>query len=242
MVDEVERLLLLVEAAGKLLGSPRVDAVLPAVLEAAQGILAADAYALWQRDLDNDVWRLELAAGLSREYQLSATAAVAQAPRAVEMMTALGHTPATEFPCLVDAVTNSNSNGGGAALADAATRKTAVKCQAAIGKAALGFAAGAAKTIHKCADDATTCVQKTDTADRDACAAMLEAAADLQKIGHGAARGVQAESRASGENESVDALHRHFRLEQRRVAQRRRPSVHRNRCDHRLLKHDHSDA
>ena len=89
MVDEVERLLLLVEAAGKLLGSPRLDAVLPAVLDAAQGVLAADAYALWQRDLDRDVWRLELARGLSRAYQVSATAAVAGAPRTVQMTGAL---------------------------------------------------------------------------------------------------------------------------------------------------------
>jgi PAS domain S-box-containing protein len=85
MVDEIERLLLLVEASGNLLGSPRVDAVMPAVLEAAQGILAADAYALWHHDLTRGTWRLELAAGLSPEYQTSATAAVANAPRTVEM-------------------------------------------------------------------------------------------------------------------------------------------------------------
>ena len=84
-VDEVERLLLLVEASGKLLGSPRLDAVLPGVLEAAQSILAADAYALWLQDLGSGTWTLELAAGLSRAYQLAATAAVAGAPRTTEM-------------------------------------------------------------------------------------------------------------------------------------------------------------
>ncbi len=84
-VDEVERLLLLVEASGKLLGSPRLDAVLPGVLEAAQSILAADAYALWLQDVGSGTWTLELAAGLSRAYQLAATAAVAGAPRTTEM-------------------------------------------------------------------------------------------------------------------------------------------------------------
>ena len=47
--DEVERLMLLVEASSRLLGSPSLDAVLPAVLELAQRIFAADAYALWRR-------------------------------------------------------------------------------------------------------------------------------------------------------------------------------------------------
>jgi PAS domain S-box-containing protein len=84
-VDEVERLLLLVEASGKLLGSPTLDAVLPAVLDVAGRILAADAYALWLRDTASDVWRLELAAGLSPEYQATATASVAQSPRTVAL-------------------------------------------------------------------------------------------------------------------------------------------------------------
>ncbi len=94
---------------------------------------------------------------------------LAAAPRAVEMLTALGHDPATEFPCLVDAVTGSNSNGNGSNLADPATQKSVVKCQAAIVKAAVTFAATGAKIIHKCADDAATCVQKTDSSERDAC-------------------------------------------------------------------------
>src|SRR5262249_57824603 len=45
--DEVERLMLLVEASSTLLGSPRLEAVLPAVPELPGPILAAHAYALW---------------------------------------------------------------------------------------------------------------------------------------------------------------------------------------------------
>ena len=84
-VDEVERLLLLVEASGKLLGSPTLDAVLPAVLDVAGRILAADAYALWLRDTTSDIWHLELAAGLSPAYQATATASVAQSPRTIAL-------------------------------------------------------------------------------------------------------------------------------------------------------------
>jgi PAS domain S-box-containing protein len=78
--DEVERLMLLVEASGKLLGSPRLDAVLPAVLELAQRILAADAYALWRHEPETDSWGLELSAGLSAAYREAVGAAVREAP------------------------------------------------------------------------------------------------------------------------------------------------------------------
>ncbi len=97
---------------------------------------------------------------------------LAAAPRVGEMLMKLDHDPATEFPCLVDTVTNSGSDGGGSGLSsDAATRKTAVKCQAAIGKAAVTFAAAGAKVVHKCTDDAAACVQMAVPADRDACGA-----------------------------------------------------------------------
>ncbi len=82
--DEVERLMLLVEASGKLLGSPRIEDVLPAVLELAQRILAADAYAVWRHD-DDGVWGPEIAAGLSAEYLRAAAAAVRESPSEVPL-------------------------------------------------------------------------------------------------------------------------------------------------------------
>ncbi len=94
---------------------------------------------------------------------------LAAAPRAGEMLSALGHDLATDFPCLLDPLTNSGSNGGGLGLADVATQKTAVKCQAAITRSAASFAAGGANIIHKCADEAAACVQITDASQRDAC-------------------------------------------------------------------------
>src|SRR5204863_792451 len=74
--DEVERLMLLVEASSRLLGSPSLETVLPAVLELAQRIFAADAYALWRRDVAADSWWLEISAGLSTEYREAAGAAI----------------------------------------------------------------------------------------------------------------------------------------------------------------------
>ena len=102
------------------------------------------------------------------------------------MLTALGHMPATEFPCLVDTVTNSNSDGGGANLSDPATQKTAAKCQAALGKAAVTFASASAAIIHKCADDAAACVQMSDSSARDACQAKAapKCQASIDKVKH----------------------------------------------------------
>ena len=71
---------------------------------------------------------------------------------------------------------------------------------------------------------------------------MLETPPDLQKMGHGAAGGVESKSRPSRKNESVDPLHRHLRLEQRRIAQRRRAAIHGDGGDDRLLEHDDRDA
>ena len=55
--QEIERLGMLVEAAGRLFGTLELDAVLPDVLDLAQSTLAVDAYSLWRRDPDNNAWR-----------------------------------------------------------------------------------------------------------------------------------------------------------------------------------------
>jgi GAF domain-containing protein len=74
--QEIERLGMLVEAAGRLFGTLDLDTVLPDVLDLAQSTLAVDAYALWRRDPDHGTWTLQASAGLSPEYVAAAPAAI----------------------------------------------------------------------------------------------------------------------------------------------------------------------
>jgi PAS domain S-box-containing protein len=74
--QEIARLGMLVEAAGRLFGTLDLDAVLPEVLELAQATLAADAYALWRRDLDTNTWGVQASSGLSDAYVAAAPAAL----------------------------------------------------------------------------------------------------------------------------------------------------------------------
>ena len=60
--------------------------------------------------------------------------------------------------------------------------------------------------------------------------------------GDDAARRVEAEGRAAGEDEGVDAGDRHFGGEQRRVAQRRRAAGRRDARRRRRVEHDDADA
>src|SRR5918994_4216060 len=70
--EEIERLRLLLEASSTLLGSLKVDEVLPKVLQVAQTTLAADAHALWQYDEDRGTWGVAAHSGLSPDYMRSA--------------------------------------------------------------------------------------------------------------------------------------------------------------------------
>src|SRR5436189_4638095 len=74
--DEIERLRLLLEASSTLLGSLRVEAMLPEILELARRTLAADAYALWRRDAADGSWTVAAYDGLPESYVLDATAAI----------------------------------------------------------------------------------------------------------------------------------------------------------------------
>jgi GAF domain-containing protein len=74
--DEIARLGRLVEAAGRLLETLDVEAVLPEVLELAKATLAADAYALWRRDDADGGWSLQATANLSPEYVRKASEAI----------------------------------------------------------------------------------------------------------------------------------------------------------------------
>src|SRR3954470_4883189 len=74
--DEIERLRLLLEASSTLLGSLRVEAMLPEILELARRTLAADAYALWRRDAAHASWSVAAYDALPQPYRQDATAAV----------------------------------------------------------------------------------------------------------------------------------------------------------------------
>jgi PAS domain S-box-containing protein len=63
-----ERLGLLVEASGVLLGSLSLEAVQPAILELSRRLISADAYAIWRLDTKTDTWRIVTSAGMSEAY------------------------------------------------------------------------------------------------------------------------------------------------------------------------------
>ena len=64
-----ECLALLMEASGTLLGSLRLDGVLPAILDLARRSVAADAYAVWRSAPIDRRWRIVASTGLSAQYQ-----------------------------------------------------------------------------------------------------------------------------------------------------------------------------
>ena len=63
-----ERLGLLVEASGVLLGSLSLEAVQPAILDLSRRLISADAYAIWRLDTDTDTWSIVTSAGMSKSY------------------------------------------------------------------------------------------------------------------------------------------------------------------------------
>jgi len=100
---------------------------------------------------------------------------VAAAPRAGEMLTALGFDLVDTFPCI--AAADGGSDAAGAGLSDAVQAKAVLKCQATIKKAGFKLAKSL-KTGQKCSDAAAVCIQKEDSAARDAC--QLKAAPKCQ--------------------------------------------------------------
>jgi signal transduction histidine kinase/integral membrane sensor domain MASE1/ActR/RegA family two-component response regulator len=64
-----DQLTLLVEASGSLSVSLDLEAVLEAVLALSRRLISADAYAVWRYRPASDCWGIELASGLSEEYQ-----------------------------------------------------------------------------------------------------------------------------------------------------------------------------
>jgi PAS domain S-box-containing protein len=79
-----ERMTLLVEEAGSLFASLHVAEVLPAVIDLAQRVLAADGHGLWLHDLATGAWTLASTEGISDTYREHVTAAITH-PQATSM-------------------------------------------------------------------------------------------------------------------------------------------------------------
>ena len=67
---------LLVAEAGSLFASLDVAEVLPAVIDLAQRVLAADGHGLWLRDPATDTWTLASTEGISDTYREHVTEAI----------------------------------------------------------------------------------------------------------------------------------------------------------------------
>src|SRR5436190_9336437 len=63
-----QRLFGLVSRAGVLLGSPRIEDVLPGILTVAKESVAADAYAVWRLDRSRGAWVMATHAGVSEAF------------------------------------------------------------------------------------------------------------------------------------------------------------------------------
>ncbi len=80
-----ERMTLLVEEAGTLFASLHVAEVLPAVIDLAQRVLAADGHGLWMRDAATDTWTLASTDGISDTYRAHVVEAIAGQPASMEL-------------------------------------------------------------------------------------------------------------------------------------------------------------
>jgi PAS domain S-box-containing protein len=81
--DVEERLRALVSASESLLGWPRTQAVLSAVLELSRRLVAADAYAIWRLKPETGLWEVVAERGLSDRYRserIAASAATSPLP------------------------------------------------------------------------------------------------------------------------------------------------------------------
>ena len=75
-----QRLLDLVSRTGELLGSPRMEDVLPGILAVARDTVAADGYAVWRLDRDRGVWYVASHAGVSDRFAAAMLPSALAAP------------------------------------------------------------------------------------------------------------------------------------------------------------------
>jgi PAS domain S-box-containing protein len=79
-----EKLTLLVQASGSLSESLELESVLNAVLTLSRRLISADAYAVWRYRSMSGRWGIELASGLSDEYQRSSIEVMEETPSMTE--------------------------------------------------------------------------------------------------------------------------------------------------------------
>ncbi|MGO8673496.1 MAG: GAF domain-containing protein [Capsulimonadaceae bacterium] len=65
------KLALLAEASQQMLASTRLEDLQPAILDLAQRLVAADAYALWRRDPETSTWHMSASTGLNEAEAIS---------------------------------------------------------------------------------------------------------------------------------------------------------------------------
>src|SRR5436305_15041306 len=63
------KLQILFDASATLIGSLRMENLLPQVLELARKLNAAEACAIWRQEPDTETWKIAAAVGLSATYQ-----------------------------------------------------------------------------------------------------------------------------------------------------------------------------
>ncbi|MDQ5822166.1 MAG: GAF domain-containing protein [Actinomycetota bacterium] len=80
-----ERMTLLVAEAGSLFASLHLSDVLPAVIDLAQRVLAADGHGLWLRDPVTDTWTLASTEGISDTYREHVTEAITHPQATMEL-------------------------------------------------------------------------------------------------------------------------------------------------------------
>ena len=141
----------LTAAVGKSCGPPTLES---ADLFGATGLgFGAEADACADRGITPLTSVADVVACVARSHECRAEALLAiEAPRAGELLTALGRDTAVDAPCL-DATTDGGGQGLGAGA------KAAVKCQKGVAKAGAGFVAQEQKLLQKCAAVVASCVQ-----------------------------------------------------------------------------------
>src|SRR5215218_32205 len=78
--DLQQRLLDLVSRAGQMLGSPRIEDVLPGILAIAAETVSADGYAVWRLDRARRLWYVATHAGVSDIFAATTVTSPAGTP------------------------------------------------------------------------------------------------------------------------------------------------------------------
>lgn len=101
VTDLHRRLLTLVTASGSLVGTPDLDAVLPATIRLATELVAADGYAVWRLDQPRRRWDAIVTAGVSADFMTEMRdVSSATSPQPIPFITPFAVTDVTTEPAL----------------------------------------------------------------------------------------------------------------------------------------------